>query len=263
MTIHAYLGLVRQAVTAANADLPKPVADALAARDALTATADRLPTGSHAEMMGAVADALVAGRDPLDDEQVRRLVVARILGGETGGSLAYGIGNAADERIVAALAENVDAICDSFKAGVDAAGQVLAEAHDLFGDVDLDESHLILKMGPKASGAWTDAKDAVQRIRVIDSGWFALAELVHFAGTTTSRAVRLADVTLEQSEQLGHRAEPWAIVRAGATINMAATADAIAERVQRIAVEREQREQRADAGFGNEFRRTQGTGAVV
>lgn len=42
---------------------------------------------------------------------------------------------------------------------------MLADAVGLFGDIDLSDTHIILKLGDKASGTWAATKTAVHKIR--------------------------------------------------------------------------------------------------
>ena len=260
--VPAFLGLLATAMKAAEAPWPKAVADAIADRAKIAERVIALPSGSHQAVMTAVAAALLDDRDPLDDDQVRRLVTARSITGESTQSLAYGVEKSAETRIFDALAEHADDIIDSLKRAVDTAGQSLTQAYEILGDSDLGDSAAILKLGPAAARAWADADDARQQIRVIDKGWFALGHLTRVVSPDTAPTIRLAAVTLEQYEALGHKADPWSIVRHGATIDYA-TRTTIPERHQRLADEREAREHTAAAAFTDAARRFHGHGGDV
>lgn len=243
--IPAFLGTLRTAMKAADATFPKPVATAIADQDRLAVAVSALPSSSYTNLMAAVAAALLDGRDPLDDETVRRLATARILEGTSDHqSLAYGVAKAAEQRIVDALTANADAILADLKKAVDAAGERLTAAHEILGDVDLGDTAAVLRGGPTAATAWATAKEAVGTIRTIDAGWFALGHITRHVSPDTATTLRLADVSLDDYEQLGHRADPWDLVRAGATINMATRAT-VGDRIARHLAERDGREQAA------------------
>ena len=258
----AFLGLLRRAMKAADANFPKPVATALADRHKIAERVSALPTGSHQAVMSAVAAALLDDRDPLDDDQVRRMVIARSITGESTQTLAYGVEKSAETRIIDALTEHADDIIDNLKRAVDTSGQTLAHAREILGDTDLGDSAAILKLGPAAARAWAEARDARQQIRVIDKGWFVLGHLTCVVSPDTAPTIRLAAVTLEQYEALGHKADPWSIVRHGATIDHA-TRTTIPERHQRLAAEHEAREHTVAAAFTDAARRFHGTGTVA
>ena len=94
-------------------------------------------------------------------------------------------------------------------------------------------------------------------IRVCDRAWFAIADTTGAVSTSPSPTLRLAAVDLEQYEQLGRAAGPWQIVQAGIAIDWA-TADSIVEREQRLAAEREARQQQHDGAWSAAYRRTHG-----
>ena len=253
MSTTAYLGIIRAAMKAAAADWPKPIATAIDNQTKLAGLVGKLPTGSNDDVMAAVTTALLDGRDPLVDPDVVRLLHARTLTGDR----AYGVQRAADERIVTEIGKYVDELVDTLKAAVDATGEVLADGFALLGDTDLADTSTVNKMGATTLTAWAHAKEARQAIRMMDKGVFAIAVMTHAMSSSDSPTLRIADVTLEQYERLGFRADPWDIVRAGATINMA-TRTTIRERTQRINDEREQRTQRAEAVPGDAYQRTHG-----
>jgi len=252
----AHLSMIRQAMTAAGGTFPKAVAQALDDREKLTEGAAAMTSPSPDAIAAAVADALAAGRDPLDDEAVRRLATASVLCGTSGNALTGGVARATEARVVQALTDDVDAILDTYGTAVYEAGQVLTAAWRILGDLDLSDSAAVLKMGPDASRAWTDAREAQARIRTIERGWYALAEVTRFASSTpVAQTLRLANLSLEQVEHVvGRKAEPWAIVRAGVTIELA-DRESIRARVERLETERNARENEHAERFTNEYRR--------
>lgn len=116
-------------------------------------------------------------------------------------------------------------------------------------------------MGPLAGRAWAEARDAVTTIRVIDRAWTALADLTGLAPASVDPTLRLADLTLEQFEKVGRKADPWSIVRAGGTIDLADRIT-IRERTEKISRARQQRQSQAEESYREKARRTHGTAIV-
>ncbi len=237
----AQIATVRQAVSAAGSTFPKAVTKALADRDKVAVAAAGYATARPDELGDAIVTCLLAGRDPADDEQVRHLTTSRAIAGASGG-LLLAVQDAVERRLIAALRGSVDDLVGIFSSAAAAAGDKLANAHELIGDADLSDSGRILALGPDAARAWAEARDAQQLIRTIDAGWVALAALTGFAdGSPYDATLRLADLDAETHEKVGRKAEPWDIVRAGGTIDLA-DAEALAERRDRLATERQQRD---------------------
>lgn len=253
----AQIGLLAAAMVAAEAPWPKPVVKALADRDKIVAAARNLQAPHPSVIAAAAALALLAGADPFDDPLVRRYATMAAVGGEEGGSLARNVSNHAEQRVVDAI--DPDPIVAALKAAADEAGRILVTAHEVLGDVELGEAAIILRMGPVAAQAWTDARAAEKRLRVLVSGWHALASLTRFASPELLPILRVADVDLDTFEKLGQRADAWALVRAGAVVDMADRVTA-RERPERIGRERLAREAGVADSFGLEYRRTHGDG---
>ena len=255
------LNTIRRAVEAAGGRLPKPVATAVADLDKLTAAIDSTPVPDVEQVQDTIAECMLDGRDPFTDPQVQRMLTAQTLAGASGRLIGHGVHSAGQRRVVKALEANVDAILATLHEGAEKVARTLTEAHRIIGDHDLNDSQVILGMGPDAARAWAEAREAVTTLRTIEQAWAALAELTRFAPMVTDSTLRLADLDLETFEQVGRRAEPWAIVRAGGVIDLA-DATTIRERAQRISEERHHRQVQAAAAFHGEFRRLRGSAAV-
>ena len=260
MTVAANLSMLRAAMNSAEAQWPTTVADAMRAREEIAAATANIINPTPDDVAFAVAEALAAGRDPLDDDTVRRLTTARVLAGPTGDALRGGVDRAAETRVVKALTAEADEILSLLGNAFNAAGGVLSAAWRILGELDLTDSQAVLKMGPDSSRAWTDALDAQRRIRAIDDGWYALAELTRFASSTDAPTSRMADVSFEQYQQLGRKADPWAIVRSGITLDLA-DRFTIRDRVARLQEEREALRTKPERDFLNEYRRSHGVPA--
>lgn len=248
---------IRGAVAAAGASLPEAVDQAARDLDTLTELARAFTSPTNAQIQDALAEAMLEGRDPLDDAQLRRLTTAQALTGNDGRAVAYGVPQAGERRLVAALVEHADDILVTLHEAAAKHSANLSTAHALIGDVDLTEADQILRLGPNAARAWAEARDAVQELKIIDRAWTSLAELTRFASSSTEPALRLAALTLEQFDQVGRKADAWAIVRAGAVIDLA-DRTTIRERTQALSHARQTRSAVAADGFRQQYRRSQG-----
>lgn len=250
----AQISHIRTTFTNIGATFPKPVAQAIADLDTLATAGASLRAPSSEHLYAAAAEAVLSGGDMLDDSDVIRIITAQILAGPTGQALSYGLSQAGSQRITAAFTEHADAVLAALKEKTDAAGGILASSYDVIGDLDLSESELILSKGPDAAMAWAAAKVAAQTVRECGSAWFSLAELTRLTNTNIAPTLRIADLDLDTFEQVGQAADPWAIVKAGGTIDLA-TRTTAKERTTRHATARQARQDENSGAFTKEYRR--------
>ncbi|MFI7429804.1 hypothetical protein ACIBPB_22660 [Micromonospora sp. NPDC049836] len=245
-------------MTTAGGTYPEPVAQAFAELKQVRATGGQIPRPTVVDLARAVLDAIRAGRDPLDDEQVRRTVTARGLDVGMQSGIANALADACELHIFDLLRDHFDDIIDTLKTACDRLGQILTDAHGILGDADLADANAVLQLGPDAARAWADVKAAAQKIDVISMGWQTLAELTQRASAQPT--VRLANVDLDTFERLGHKADAWTLVRNGQTIDLA-TRQTARERADQLAEAREQRARDHANEFTNAYRRSQGVAA--
>lgn len=229
-----HLATLRRAVTATATKMPKPVADALADCDKIAEAVATMPAPHPHELGDAAAAAILDGRHPADDPTVVRLITIRALTGQVGGALESQAREAGERRVRSALTEHEDRLAGALRAAAQHAGEQLTRAHDVLGDIDLDDAEAVIRQGPDASRAWADAKEAQVQLHLLDAGAIALAGLVGSDHDIISagRTLRLSVPSLEEYEQLGRQAEPWQIVKAGAGIDLAGRRDVSARRTQ-------------------------------
>jgi len=250
--------VIIHAIKAAGATAPKAVQDAVSVDTTLT-TAAREWVGSYTDVSRAWADAVLAGRDALDDPEVHRQTIAHVLNSQ---SLERAAATVSEERTVAALTATQDTILSAFKKAADKAGATLTEAHKILGDISLDAAALIFKLGATAVAAHTEALEAVRTIRAIDKGWGALATLTGFASPSTNTNMRLADVPLHTYEQHRRTPDVWALVRANCTVDLAITKAELDKRTARHDREREQRTATTEADWNRAVQRAHGIAPV-
>ena len=246
---HTHVNQLRKTYKSIDTEFPKAVTKALADFDTITAA--RIEVPSTEAIADAIASCMLAGTDPLADPKVLRFAASRALTTDRGESLGYAVAESAERHVLAAVADCADQILDDLGKAAAKPGQQLAAAFSVLGDVDLENDMLtILKAGPTAARAWSEASEAIALLRVIDRGWHSLAELTQFASTTSNPTLRHADLSLEQYEQVmpgrtDRPADVWAIVKAGGTIDLADRVT-FGERVQRITEARVERQASAE-----------------
>jgi hypothetical protein len=260
MSSRPYVDLIRSAMRTCGADFPPAVAKALDDRDRLAQLTPGMRSPSMKELDDALFAAILEGRDPFADETVRSIVIAQAIGGNSGSMIEQHVETAAQQRIVDAMTDTADEIINTLKTVADAAGRELASAHRTLGDLDLTNSTAVLKLGVDAAEAWAGALKALKTLRTIDKAWFTMTVLTHCVGDIAP-SLRLADLDLDTYQAVGRKAEPWDLVRAGATIDLA-TATTARERVARINTEREQRNAGAPT-FADAYRRHRGIATVA
>lgn len=235
-----------------GAELPKAVIKAIKDRDTITAASTTFRTPTHEEITKAVASCILAGIDPTEDKAVQRLTATRALAAS--GSLDYGLRKEADRLIAKALRDNADEVISSLKERVDAAGQALADAYEILGDLELDDAEKILSMGPRAATAWVAAKAAIQTIQDGSAAWYSLAEVTRFANPGIHPVLRIAALNLDTFEKVGRTADSWTVVRAGGTISLA-TRTTVAERTRNHAQAIQDRQDYNAGAVAREYRR--------
>lgn len=242
--IAAHLSVLNAALRAAGADYPKAVKKAFTDRDALRSGVAPLAKIRRADVIAAAADAILAGTDPLTDRAVVRLGIASLMTGDSF-DIELTMTRHADDRIAAVLTTEAPAVLDSLRSAALTHGRALTDAHAILGDTPLSSSATILSLGPVAAEAWAAALRSSKAVNALDAGWVALADLTRFANPSALKIHRLADVSLDDRERLGHNPDVWTLVQAGATIDLA-TAETLATREARMHTERATRQVVAD-----------------
>lgn len=256
----AQISQIRTTFKNIGATFPKPVAQAIKDLDTLATAGNALRIPGAEQLYAAAAEAILSGGDMLEDPNVIRIITAQTLGGPTGQALSYGLSQAGAQRLTAAFTEHAGAVLATLKDKADAAGEVLSSSHDLIGDLDLSESEQILSKGPDAAMAWASAKVSAQTIRECSHAWFSLADLTGFTSSSLAPSLRIADLDLGTFEQVGRAADPWDIVRAGGTIDLA-TATTAKGRSQGHSAALQARQEHNDGAFTREYRRSLGINA--
>lgn len=257
MNTNAILSVLRATLKRLDVELPGAVAQALSDRDTLIDAANKTKPVTETQVVGAWAEAMLSGRDPLTDPDVQRLATAQALGG----SIAHNVGQTAEARVVDALKANTTTILTALKTKADTAGTSLTAAYTVLGDTPLEDQATVVRAGSKALAAWESATLAVKVIQDVDLAWKQLNELTRFA-PMTEHAVRLAALDLHTFEQTRRRLDPWAVVRAGFTIDYAIDTATINARIALHQQEREDRNAAAQAAWKKQTQQSRGFAVV-
>lgn len=221
------LDVIVNTFTATGAKRPKPVADALDRRESMHAKLATRTTPAAPDLVAAALDAV--DREVPDlalDPDVSAALLRRQYGA------VPGLWDQLQTRLLngprQACTSHTDAIVSAWSAPFDKAAQALRAARPVLGDVDLDDSAAILRIGPDGARAWSDATTASVTIATVVAGWRSLY------GFTSGR---LADgvgdqliIADPQPEQVAddpdlwsgpHTRPAWALVAADVHLDLA------------------------------------------
>jgi hypothetical protein len=225
----------RHIVTASRdvgAKLPSPVLESYERATRITQAAQSIypPQGA---LMDATIAALDAGRDPASDPAVQRAHLAMQIGASDG--MGRMVGDVVAGQTAQVFSEHADAIVKAWVGPFNKAAATLARCHERIGDVSLEDTAEIMRMGGDIARVWADARDAATTIERIDFAWSALALLTRFAPLDPRfPALRITSATPDEWQASGfERQTPgaWAVQRAGLALSLADGA----EYVHRIA----------------------------
>ncbi|WP_210441513.1 hypothetical protein [Nocardioides xinjiangensis] len=230
--------LVTAASRKLGIDLPADLATALA-------EADRVRSGRHLhhetpDVAAAVADAILANKDPLSSKDVHRAALAATL-------LDLNIDNRLDghatKLAAAALREHADAVIDTWRPVVERINAALQRFREHVPAGDPRADGLPTGLPAKALTPWGEAREALDKLDTIAQGWIALANVgaPYAGGMNVTRPLIVADLNLEQLDSLGTNPKCPDVTRLDVPLELASTA-AYAERVARIQREKTQRQ---------------------
>lgn len=243
---NANLTFITNAIKAAGGTLPPVLATALADAEKITTHIrdNRSRGGGYVALATAWTNAVLDGRDPAEDREVFRSLLADAI---NGGDIDYAANNAIDARTIAGLEDEQGTILAMFKKAFDEAGRVLRNAHGILGNIRLDDTTTIFQLGTVAVQAHQGAQEARRTIRVIDQGWLGLNSLTGFAGGGQQEpATRWTDSDIDTWERVRRSKDGWEMTIAGATLDLAIDRDTITQRQQQLSTERNRRDNAPD-----------------
>lgn len=219
VTNRAMLTTISSTFEATGTKAPKSVTLAQTKADKIASSAGRLREGG-ADLTHAVAEALLADRDPFTDE---RVAAASIGFQFQQRNITDSLATYAAEEVVTALTASADEIVQIWRKPFDGAAAVLQSAFERIGDKPLDDSEGILKLGGDIAEVWTKARAANQLIDKIAHGWAVLGELTRQASLVSQyRVLRIADAPPRRArtEFRNVKVAPWDAVRQGLPLSL-------------------------------------------
>jgi hypothetical protein len=191
----------------------------------------------------AVAEAVLANRDPLTSKAVQNAVLAATLGQL---NLEAQMSQYAFSLSAHALRECADEVIDTWRPAVQAIGQTFANFRDIVPGVDPLSADLPTGLPTRALTPWGEAKEAAARLGSIVKGWQSIASLCGVSVDTFNRPLILAELSLEQLREMGDRPKPEAVARFDVPVDLASLST-FHERLQRLTDERNAQQAYADA----------------
>lgn len=225
--------------------LPQAMADELAALDDAQAAAAELDTYNPQTLARVTLDALRAGRDPLEDDDVRRALFAHTV---QDAHLATLVAREADSARVAVLEKHAAELVAGWAAAVDKAQTALAAARSRYPDADPTDPNSVRGMRPEDMGKWGRAHEAVAVVETIESMLVSLLAMRR-AIDHRYRPLLVADLTADDLDALQAQVmRPAAadVIRAGHPLSLATPAE-FAARCARVADARQRESARRES----------------
>jgi len=208
--------LARQVINVINATgikVPAAVTDTWEQVELLSTAGRQLSPG---DVSPAVAEAILAGRDPAADPEVQRMVTAQQIAGE---GMMRSLDAIGYERFRGACLEHADTIVTAWRKPFGQAAATLTAAHDRIGDIPLEDTASIMQRGSDIAAVWATAQAAGKVIDIITTGWVALGNFTRTVSDSRNyQVLRLAgcDYAAWQAKELqGKRLTPWELLCAG------------------------------------------------
>lgn len=209
--------LVTATANRLGTQLPKPVTDAIAAGQQLR-EAHREGALDAPDLTAAVAAALWAGKDPLTSKDVQRAALAHQL---RQASVFDRLDHYARARVAEAIVEHADAIIDTWRPVIAKADDALREFHRLAPDADLADTSLANQLPTHALTPWGRAREASGLLDQVGQGWQAIANAARIPIPHNARPLIVADLTLDQVDELGGRPTCAAVARIDVPLDLA------------------------------------------
>lgn len=221
MTGRGALTLIRQTSKHLNTPLPDAIRRAVESGDQLVERASQIRPGTLIE---AALDALEkSDADPSSDKKLAGMVTGHILASS---GIAGAARTRADQRIEQAIINATDEILEGWAQALTPHNDALESAAEQLPDGDLDDLLHRLKDDATALSLYSGARQAARAwaSAVQGFGQVALASGV----TVTHRSLVY---TADSTSTIPHRADAWAVARAGLHLELPSSLDEWRERV--------------------------------
>lgn len=249
MTTSSTISIIQQATRTALADLPQSLVDGLAALTVAT------PRFDDSDLGDALADAVLAGRNPAADRRVQAALTAHQLARANAEAI---MGAALDRRREALLREHADDLMDTWRGVVERAQSAVDVAREAIGTERIDFSDAASRVVPPTIlPAWQQARLAVEQAARIADGWSALGGLVaHVSPTPDQTWMIFTELSATEFDEIRYSGGGTTLVRLveqGHRLDFASWAQ-FAERLAKDrATAQQQREQEANVYTGSHW----------
>lgn len=220
MSNRAFISQVFSAFERTSTKPPKVIADAQGRSQQLLAGIVKLQSEQPPSVTHAVGQAILADRDPLTDPAVVTAVIGSHVVSE---QLHNGLRANAEAHMMDVFTEHADDIVKAWRKPFDAAAAELVTAHEQIGDLQLEDSTAILRLGGDIASVWERARVANATIDVILDGWAALGMATGGASANPrTKLHRIAEVPPERmaKEFGGQPISAWQAVIAGLRLSL-------------------------------------------
>lgn len=219
-------------------EVPAGLAEKLADVDRLRS--ERRTLRDVPDVAAAIADAILAGKDPLASKDVQRAALATTLSNL---NIESRLDAHAHEMSARALLEHADDVIDSWRPVVERADKALKRFRELVPNGDPRADGLPTGLPTQALTPLGEAREAADLLEKVGQGWVALASIgAANVDGPGGRPIIVADLSAEQVSRLGSKAKCIDVTRLDVTLDLASTT-AYTQRAERVA--REQQEHAA------------------
>ncbi|MCC4247486.1 hypothetical protein [Microbacterium testaceum] len=202
----------------------------------------RATSTNYQALAASWATSILEDRDPIEDPDILRVLIANVL---NQGDIDSAASTAHENKLIHLLPKYHNGILAAFKAAADEAGATLTEAHKIIGTADINDLSRIAGMGAVAVDARDNMIESNRILRVIDQGWIAMQRLARVLPDIPWR-LRMGDMDLNTYEKTTYARKPSDLIVKGVTINLAANAETIKDRLEQEREERENMQREID-----------------
>ncbi len=163
-----------------------------------------------AALVAAIVDAQAKGRDPLTDAAVKRHALASTIASRDlrGASEEW-----AESQYRDLLDTHADDLFDAITAASKALGEALTDAHEVLGDMSLEDSSAAILKGDKYVNAWRTANDGIARWGYLERTWTQLATALRMRlPRGRGSLMRSPDYGIANRHKVPENATPWELV---------------------------------------------------
>lgn len=162
--------IVNQSAQKLGVELPSDLTALIGRHTELLAKVDSIAASS--DLVGAVLDAIAAGRDYHDDPEVQRLHLNSELNKV---NIATQARQRFDQEVEGAIVEYADSILESWDVALDRYSDAIQQAVEKLPTHDLDDTLTIANNGPETTRLWGAVKEALAMWDAAIQGFMTLA----------------------------------------------------------------------------------------